>query len=99
MPQGDRTGPEGRGPRTGRARGYCSGNDRPGYRASGFRGRGQGRGFGRCRGFRFREPVYQEQYFEPVQLTKSEQKKILEAELAEIEAEKKQIEKELKSLK
>ena len=30
MPAGDRTGPEGLGPMTGRAVGYCSGSDRPG---------------------------------------------------------------------
>ncbi|MCF7946089.1 MAG: DUF5320 domain-containing protein, partial [Spirochaetia bacterium] len=27
MPRGDRTGPDGMGPRTGRALGYCSGYD------------------------------------------------------------------------
>ncbi len=31
MPTGDRTGPMGQGPRTGRARGFCSGFDAPGY--------------------------------------------------------------------
>lgn len=30
MPRGDRTGPMGQGPRTGRAAGYCAGHDRPG---------------------------------------------------------------------
>ena len=56
MPAGNRTGPQGMGPRTGRAAGYCAGNDRPGYANQGF-GRGFGRGmFGRRafggRGFR-----------------------------------------------
>ena len=52
MPGGDRTGPVGRGPMTGRAAGYCAGNQMPGYanpgygRGFGF-GRGGGRGFGR----------------------------------------------------
>ena len=55
MPGGDRTGPEGRGSRTGRGAGYCSGYPMPGYansdiprfgRGFGF-GRGMGRGFGR----------------------------------------------------
>ncbi len=49
MPGGDRTGPEGRGARTGRALGYCAGYDSPGY-TKGFprgRGFGFGRGFGR----------------------------------------------------
>ncbi|HKL24333.1 MAG TPA: DUF5320 domain-containing protein [Candidatus Nanoarchaeia archaeon] len=51
MPRGDKTGPEGKGPRTGRQMGYCSGNDSPGYTVS---GRGLGRGFGRGfeKGFR-----------------------------------------------
>ena len=57
MPGGDRTGPEGAGPRTGRAMGYCSGNDRPGFfYGAGYggrygRGRGYGRGFGRGMGW------------------------------------------------
>ena len=47
MPRGDRTGPLGYGPRSGRGLGVC------GFPAgrSGFFGRGGGRGFGR--GFRF----------------------------------------------
>jgi len=45
MPGGDRTGPMGMGPRTGRAAGYCSGFDMPGY-ANPVPGRGWGRGFG-----------------------------------------------------
>jgi len=41
MPRGDRTGPFGEGPRTGRQMGYCVGNDHPGfmYQHSGGRGR------------------------------------------------------------
>lgn len=31
MSRGDKTGPEGKGPKTGRGLGYCSGNDKPGY--------------------------------------------------------------------
>jgi hypothetical protein len=56
MPGGDRTGPRGGGPKTGRGLGYCAGDDQPGYAASqpaqglglGFRwgGRGSGRGRG-----------------------------------------------------
>ena len=47
MPGGDRTGPMGAGPGTGRGMGYCSGYDRPGFAnpAPGFRG-----GFGFRRG-------------------------------------------------
>ncbi len=43
MPGGDRSGPEGLGPMTGRRMGYCVGSNNPGFS---FRG-----GFGRGRGF------------------------------------------------
>lgn len=50
MPSGDRTGPLGQGPRTGRGGGFCSGFAVPGFmnRGGGF---GRGRG-GRGRGWR-----------------------------------------------
>lgn len=48
MPSGDRTGPMGQGPRTGRSLGFCSEYDTPGY-TKGFGG-GMGRGFGNGRG-------------------------------------------------
>ncbi len=50
MPAGDRTGPEGRGPRTGRGLGYCSGYTMPGY-ANALPGRGMGMGWGGGRGW------------------------------------------------
>lgn len=53
MPGGDRTGPQGRGPLTGRKMGFCAGNDRPGFQqpVGGYGGYGRGnRGFGRGRG-------------------------------------------------
>ena len=63
MPGGDRTGPMGAGPRTGRAAGFCAGYDMPGYMnqygwcgggwgrgREGGRGGGRGRGWGRTRG-------------------------------------------------
>ncbi len=68
MAGGDRTGPEGRGPLTGRGLGYCAGGERPGYVSAGQpggqgygrgcgwgfgRGRGYGRGFGSRHGFGF----------------------------------------------
>jgi hypothetical protein len=46
MPAGDRTGPWGLGPRTGRGLGYCSGYPAPGFMYPGP-GMGFGRGFGR----------------------------------------------------
>jgi hypothetical protein len=51
MPRGDRTGPMGMGPMTGRAAGYCAGFDMPGY-MNPVPGRGRGMGFGMGRGFR-----------------------------------------------
>ena len=54
MPRGDRTGPWGAGPMTGRARGYCAGYSAPGFMYPGpglGLGRGSGRGFGRAWGF------------------------------------------------
>ena len=50
MPGGDRTGPMGMGPRTGRAAGFCAGYDVPGYANPAY-GRGGGMGWGRGRGF------------------------------------------------
>lgn len=56
MPRGDRTGPWGRGPMTGRSAGYCAGFPDPGYMnpVGGGPGRGGGRGRGRGMGWRFR---------------------------------------------
>lgn len=61
MPGGDRTGPLGMGPRTGRGAGYCRGYGMPGFAnpmfggGRGFgRGFGGGFGFGRGRGWRNR---------------------------------------------
>ncbi len=54
MPRGDRTGPAGQGPLTGRGAGRCAGNDVSRY-GNGFFGRGFGfaRGFGFGRGVGF----------------------------------------------
>lgn len=50
MPGGDRTGPAGAGPMTGRSAGWCAGFGAPGY-GNPLPGRGFGMGFGRGRGF------------------------------------------------
>jgi hypothetical protein len=63
MPRGNKRGPDGEGPMTGRALGYCAGNEQPGFTADavpqgagrGLRngaglGPGFGRGFDRGRG-------------------------------------------------
>ena len=88
MPKQNGTGPRGLGPLTGRGLGLCVGGKRRGS-GSGFgRGRGCGRGFGRGLG-----------YGREVTLYKEEEQKILEAELQEIDAEKKEIENRLQEMK
>ena len=50
MPNGDKTGPEGKGQQTGRKLGFCSGNDKPGRESKEPRqglGRGPRNGLGR----------------------------------------------------
>ena len=56
MPGGDRTGPAGLGPRTGRGLGFCSGYDTPGFiKGPGMgMGRGWGGGLGYGRGLAWR---------------------------------------------
>jgi hypothetical protein len=68
MPGGDRTGPQGYGPRTGRGLGYCAGYPSPGFSRgvpAGWFGRGRGRGRGMGRGWWrgwYHPPYYQEDY-------------------------------------
>jgi len=68
MPGGDRTGPNGQGPMTGRAAGYCAGyavGDYAGpvFGRGGFGyGRGFARGRGRGRGFGWRRPDFSYDY-------------------------------------
>jgi len=105
MPGGDRTGPWGLGPRTGRAAGYCTGYNMPGYTKPGFgrgRGRGFGRGFwGRGRGFGWRgiypypAPYYPETIPEP---TCEEEKAYLEDMVKGLEEEIKNIRQRLSEL-
>ena len=110
MPGGDGTGPMGRGPVTGRAAGYCAGNQMPGYvnmaygRGLGF-GRGRGRGFGRGlwgrgRGFWWRDynlpdPAHYSGYPQP---SKEEEKTYLENMVKDLEEEVKSIRSRLKEL-
>ena len=58
MPGGDRTGPVGLGPQTGRGAGYCTGNPVPGYANPGWGGFGGGFGRGGGRGHRHRNWYY-----------------------------------------
>ena len=83
MPGQDGTGPNGQGPMTGRGLGSCGKGLVLGMR------RGFGRGLGRARcPAKF-----------AVGFSKEEEKKILEAELKEIDTEKQEIAKRIKELK
>ena len=83
MPAQNGTGPNGQGPMTGRGLGPCGGGMRRGF------GRGFGMGLGRARC-----PAKFIAGF-----SKDEEKKILEAELKDLEVEKQDIEKRLKEMK
>ena len=110
MPRGDRTGPAGFGPMTGRGLGYCAGYGQPGFMAPGFGGgRGWGRGWGRGygRGFGWGRfggygpyyepyPPYSQPYYQP---TKKEEKEMLEDDVTDLEEELKAIKARLSELK
>ncbi len=100
MPYGDRTGPNGLGPMTGRGAGFCAGYNTPGYanpyggrfggRAGYGFGRGRGAGYGRGygRGFRWNAPVYgAAPMYAPAPISKDDEKKYLENEIDIIEKE------------
>lgn len=108
MPGGDRTGPIGAGPMTGRAAGYCAGYDMPGYMNSVLgrglgrgRGRGWNRGWGRGFGWRFGGFGGYMYPVNPVSATMEKeilknQSAVLEAELKAIKARIDEIEKDSK---
>jgi len=108
MPGGNRTGPEGYGPRTGRGLGYCSGYDSPGFAKGAPRGRGFGRGYGRGywgrgRGF-WRRGYYPEPYYEPAPYYPAYQQQVSpessrEEEKSYLEDMVKGLESELKAIK
>ena len=93
MPQGNRTGPNGQGPMTGRGMGFCAGFNVPGFANVGF---GRGRGFGwRARAMQS-VPMSQVQ---PTVITEKEEQQYLKQELEALREEMKEIEKRLKELK
>jgi hypothetical protein len=106
MPGGDRTGPLGLGPMTGRRAGLCAGYPTPGYLNPAFgpgwfgvgrggfpRGGGRGRAFGGGRGWGWRSGFYGYPSYAPPypQPTAGEEKEILQDELAALEEEMKAI--------
>ncbi len=110
MPYGDRTGPQGQGPMTGRAMGYCAGNNRPGFTETGVGFRGGGRfrrGFGIRRGFergfgfrqRFASVAQETRTIPVIRESTADEKAFLQDELKYLKEEMKEIEERLKQLK
>lgn len=96
MPGGDRTGPAGMGPMTGRRMGFCTGYDHPGFNFQNygfrtFRGGGAWRG-NRRRWFAY--PDYQHENIPP-----ESEKTILENEISMLKSQLTVLEKKLNSLK
>ena len=110
MPRGNRAGPRGQGPRSGRGLGYCSGYSTPGYtKSSGMgwgRGYGGGRGWGgggwgRGRGFypgRENYPLDQPIPMPPLSISREDETKYLEETLGGLKKEIENIEKRLEEL-
>jgi len=108
MPGGDRTGPLGQGPGSGRAFGYCYGFDSPGYMKGpgrgmgrGFRfrgGYGRGRGFGRGWGFVPDYKDYMPGYPWMPSMSKEDEIKMLKSEAETLKRSQKEIEKRLGEL-
>ncbi len=95
MPSGDKTGPAGEGSMTGRGMGYCSGYNSPGYMNPCF-GKGFGRGFGRGRGFG--QGFGRRFWTTPQEMVNSYKEPTQKELLAELKAEKAEIEKAIKEL-
>ncbi len=101
MPRGDKTGPAGQGPMTGRELGYCAGYNQPGYATTcpkkGFgngRGFGAGRGFRQCNGQGFGRRLWTTPQ-EMIQVNKEPTEKEL---LSELKAERSEIDKAIKKI-
>ena len=71
MPNGNRTGPMGQGPKTGRGAGYCASNEALDHSSAGFGRRNSRRGIRN----RFRAPFGRgRSWFDPAPTTTQEQK-------------------------
>jgi len=106
MPRGDRTGPMGQGPVTGKGLGYCSGYESPGF-AKGFgmgrgfgRGRSFGRGYGFSRGYGYGVPytAYEQGFFPRSSYSKEDEIQILKEQAESLKRTQKDIEKRLSQL-
>ncbi len=108
MPRGDRTGPNGWGPMTGRRAGYCAGYPVPGY-MNDVPGWGRGYGYGRGarwgygygggygRGYRW-GAGYGPGYYPAGEWTAEDEKTFLENELKFLEQQQKNLRKRLDEL-
>ncbi len=94
MPGFDMTGPLGRGRLTGRGLGPCGTGTGygAGYGRGAGLGRGLGRGYGRGFGRGFGWRAMQSAPAEPVNLSRAEEKRVLEAEKKELEKRLKELE-------
>ena len=104
MPRGDRGGPDGRGPLTGRRAGYCAGENVPGYANEQIPPMGMGRGFGRGGGRgmgRGRPGPYPDYVPPPVQAPVATQDEVsnLEGAAESLEADLKAVKDRIKELK
>ncbi|MFC2151050.1 DUF5320 domain-containing protein [Bacteroidota bacterium] len=100
MPRGDKTGPGGLGPMTGRRMGYCAGNDNPGFNNNSKFGFGLGKGFrgGQVRrkgqhGFG-RNQIHSENQ----EISATDQKSVIENEIEILKQQLSFLEKELEKL-
>jgi hypothetical protein len=103
MPGGDRTGPEGRGPLTGRRQGFCAGFESAGYdRPNYIVGRGFGRGFwGRGRRYWWRDIRSSNSYqrrINPEFVSTDDEKAFLEESIKNLDEEIKSIRKRLEQI-
>ena len=102
MPKGNRRGPEGAGPMTGRAMGYCTGHSVPGYanRGTGM-GLGRGMGWRNARGYGrgFRNRYYQpDAPFEDLAPTREEELNDLKNHAKRLERTLEEVNKRIKDL-
>jgi len=106
MPRGDKTGPEGQGPMTGRGLGFCAGFPNPGF-VNNFFGRGIGgnRVFGRGLGMGFRGGRGQFGNYYPYQnpssqvLSKKDELNFMEAQAKNLKKELDEMHKRISELK